>query len=120
MTAARTESQALAENLIYLVSYMLASRRLQIPHGRFHIGVTEPLLNSAQIDPRPETSGSERSSEFVQPKVLSVELCALCYGLQTIEEVELGVTPRSRENERTSLVCFPFPSLQAFLRASQV
>lgn len=44
----------LSENLVYLVPYMLATRRLQVAHSAFNVGVTEPLLNRAQIDASPE------------------------------------------------------------------
>jgi hypothetical protein len=40
--------------------------------------MAKPLLNCAQIDPRPETSGCERSSEFVQPEIVFIQLPAVC------------------------------------------
>jgi hypothetical protein len=43
-----------AENLVHLVAYLLASRRLQIPHRAFHFRVSEPLLHGAQIDASPQ------------------------------------------------------------------
>jgi hypothetical protein len=52
--ARNREFGLLSKDLINLIPHMLASRRLQITHCRFHIGVTEPLLNSTQIDASPE------------------------------------------------------------------
>ena len=83
---------------------MLASRRLQVAHGRFHVGVTEPLLNCTQIDSCPETSRSERGSEFVKPKIVRVEFRTLRHGFQTVQEIELGIAPRCREEKAAGLV----------------
>jgi len=74
--------------------------------------VTEPLLNGAQINPRPETSGSKGSSEFVQPEILRVELRTFCHSLQTVEEVEFGVATGGREDQIAGFVCFLLPNLQ--------
>ncbi len=87
--------ESLSEYLVHLLTHLLASKRLQVPHGRFHVGVTEPLLNCPQIDPRPETSGGECSSEFVQPEILRVELRTLGDSFQTVEKIELRLASGS-------------------------
>jgi hypothetical protein len=78
-----THNPAFRRNLVHLIPHMLAARRLQIPHCRFHVGVTEPLLNCTQIDASPQRPPSERRSELVQPRPaafrhsVSARACAL-------------------------------------------
>ena len=75
-----------SENLIHLIPHVLAARRLQIPHCRFHVGVTKPLLNGAQINASPEAPRGERGAELMQPEAIRVELRTLG---NSLEEVEL-------------------------------
>lgn len=72
---------------------MLAARWLQVTHRALHIRMAEPLLNSAQIDTRPQTPGRERRSEFVEPEVLWIELRTFRHGFQAVEKIELWVAP---------------------------
>ena len=82
---------ALGENLVHLLTHMLAARWLQVAHRALHVGVAEPLLNGAQIDACPQTPGREGRSEFVEPEVLWIEFCAFGYRFETVEEVELRI-----------------------------
>jgi hypothetical protein len=44
-----TPHNGLSENLVHLLTNMLAARRLQVAHRALHVGMTEPLLNGTQI-----------------------------------------------------------------------
>jgi hypothetical protein len=88
----------LSEDLVHFIPHMLAPRWLQIPHRRFHVGVTKPLLNCAQIDTSPKGPRSERRPELVEPKVVFIQLRALGHSFQTVEKIELWIAAGSREN----------------------
>jgi hypothetical protein len=55
--------RGLRENLVHLAPCGAAAIWFQIPHGAFHVGMTKPLLNGAQIDSRPQAFRSERRSK---------------------------------------------------------
>jgi len=84
----------LAKNLVDLLTHMLAARRLKVAHRALHVGMTEPLLNGAEIDTCPQTPRREGRPEFVEPEILWIELRAFRHGFQTVEEIELWVAPR--------------------------
>src|ERR1700677_2538561 len=83
------DQRQLGEDLVHLIPCLLAARWLQIPHRRFHVGVTQPLLNGAKVNSSPKAFRGERRSEFVQPEIIRVELRTFCYGLETIQEIQL-------------------------------
>jgi hypothetical protein len=70
-----------------ILARLLTAGRLQIPHRALHVGVTELLLHSSEIDASPQAPGCERGAEFVKPEVLWVELCTLGDGLEIIEKI---------------------------------
>jgi len=44
--------RGLRENLVHLLTHMLAARWFQVAHRALHVGMAEPLLNGAQIELR--------------------------------------------------------------------
>ena len=59
--------------------------------------MAESLLDRAQIDAGPQTSGRELRAELVQPEILRFELGPLCGSLEAVEEVELGLASGRRK-----------------------
>ena len=91
------------ENLINLSSHLVATRWLQIAHGRLHVRMTEPLLHRPQIHSSPQASSRKGRPELVQPKVVLVELrtCRACF--QTVEKIRALTRLWSINLERGSL-----------------
>src|ERR1039457_6834248 len=104
----------LGESLVHLVPHMLTARRLQVPHGAFHVGVAEPLLNRAQIDASPQASRSERGAELVKPEAIRVEFRTFRNGLEAVEKVELASASRGREYKGARFVRLRLPCLEIF------
>jgi hypothetical protein len=90
----------------------LAPRWLQIAHRGLRVGMTEPLLDRAQIDARPQTPGRERRAEFMQPEILRFEIGTLCCSLEAVEEVEFGLASGRREYQSAVVICSDPPNLQ--------
>jgi hypothetical protein len=63
--AAGVPPRPLSKNLINLIPDLFTSRRLEISHRAFHVRVTKPLLNRAQVNSRPQAARGERGAEFV-------------------------------------------------------
>src|SRR5713101_8416588 len=53
---------------IHFLTYLLATRRLQITHCALHVTVTKPLLYGLQINASPQAPSCERRTKFVQPE----------------------------------------------------
>src|ERR1700756_3136885 len=47
------------ENIIYFFLHSLIACRLEIPHRRLHVRVSQPLLHCANVHPSPQTSCRE-------------------------------------------------------------
>jgi hypothetical protein len=84
-------SRTLGENLVHLLTNMLAARRLQVAHRALHVGMAEPLLDCPQIDSCPQTPRREGRSKLMQPEILWIEFRAFRHGFQAVEEIELWV-----------------------------
>jgi hypothetical protein len=84
VTPRHARKTMLSEYLIHLLTHMLAARRLKVAHRALHVGMTEPLLNGAEIDTCPQTPRSEGRPEFVEPEVIWIKLRAFGHGFQTV------------------------------------
>ena len=89
--------------------------RLQVAHGRFHVGVTEPLLNCTQIDASHSTTSRKSrgicagtnvrtiSLTFAAVALTAVQSCPFRNGFAAIEEIPFGFASRSRERKGTGV-----------------
>src|SRR5713101_7817476 len=98
---------------IHFLTYLLATRRLQITHCALHVTVTKPLLYGSQINASPQAPSCERRTKFVQPEVLFLETRTFSDAFQTIKEIELRTTSPSRKDQATGLVGLCLVRLQA-------
>src|SRR5580693_5431759 len=97
---------ALSENLVHLLTNMLAARRLQVAHRALHVGMAEPLLDCPQIDSCPQTPRREGRSKLMQPEILWIKLRAFGHSFQAVQKVELRVASRGGEYQITALIRF--------------
>jgi hypothetical protein len=60
--------------------------------------MAQPQLHRAKVYPVPQMPRGKCRPELVQPEIVWVEFCALGNGLEVIEEVELRIAARRRED----------------------
>jgi hypothetical protein len=72
----------------------------------------EPLLHSAQVDSRPQAARRKRRTEFMQPEIVLIKFCTFRTRLEAVEEIQLRVAARRREEQIAGLVGLGLPRLQ--------
>jgi hypothetical protein len=77
--------------------------------------VPEPLLNRAQINPRPEAPSGEGSSKLVQQEILILQLRALSDSFHTVEKIQLRITPAVGNTRLHRLSDFAFHAFRLSL-----
>ena len=102
------------KNIIHLLLHSLVTGGPHISHRGLKIGVPHPFLYRPDIDSSPETARSECRAEFVQPKVLLVEVRAFSAGLQTIQKILLRLHPEVGNTSGQFLSAFAFQAFRFF------
>jgi hypothetical protein len=102
---------SLGENLIHLLAHLLTARWLQVSHGRFHVGMPQPLLHRAQIDSRTQGPGGKCRAKFMQPEVFGLSWARSATVFRVSRKSSFGLHPAVGNTRPQVLSAFALATL---------